>query len=77
MQQEVGLGAVESIEEVEIRWPGRGTRQRFEDVKPNRVYRVVEGEAELETITLPLLRLGSGDTRAHPHQHGAYAPFAR
>jgi hypothetical protein len=74
MQQEIGLGRAVAIEEIQIRWPGSDTRQRFEDVAPNRIYRVVEGEAELEAIPLPQLRLTGGDTRAHPLQHGGSAP---
>ncbi|MBW2579171.1 MAG: CRTAC1 family protein, partial [Deltaproteobacteria bacterium] len=66
MQQEIGLGRAVAIEEIQIRWPGSDSRQRFEDVAPNRIYRVVEGEAKLEVIALPQLHLAGGDTRAHP-----------
>ena len=74
MQQEIGLGRAVAIEAIQIRWPGSDTRQRFEDVAPNRIYRIVEGEAELEAIALPHLRLAGGGTRAHPHRHGDSAP---
>jgi hypothetical protein len=74
MQQEIGLGRAVAIEEIRIRWPGSDTRQRFEDVVPNRIYRVVEGEAELEAIPLPHLRLAGEGTGAHPHRHGDSAP---
>ncbi len=47
MQQEIGLGAAERIENVVIRWPGSGTVQTFTDVAPNRAYRAVEGESAL------------------------------
>jgi hypothetical protein len=63
-----------AIEEIQIRWPGSDTRQRFEDVAPNRIYRVVEGEAELEAIPLPRLRLAGAGTPAKPHRHGDSAP---
>jgi len=46
----------------------------LEDVAPNRIYRVVEGEAKLEAIPLPLplprLRVAGAGARAHPHRHG-------
>ena len=74
MQQEIGLGRAVAIEEIQIRWPGSDTRQSFEDVAPNRFYRVVEGEAELEAIPMPRLRLAGGGTGAHPHRHGDSAP---
>jgi hypothetical protein len=74
MQQEIGLGRAVAIEAIQIRWPGSDTRQRFEDVAPNRIYRVVEGEAKLEAISLPHLRLAGGGTRAQPHRHGDSAP---
>ena len=74
MQQEIGLGRAVAIEEIQIRWPGSDTQQRFEDVAPNQIYRVVEGEARLEAIPLPQLRLAGAGTRAHPHQHGGSAP---
>jgi hypothetical protein len=37
-------------------------------VAPNRIYRVVEGEATLEAIPLPRLRVAGA--RAHSHRHG-------
>ena len=57
MQQEIGLGSAESIEEVTIVWPGSGTEQHFERVEPRRFYSVVEGESDLRPVKLPLLDL--------------------
>ncbi len=57
MQQEIGLGSAESIEEVTIVWPGSGTEQHFVGVEPRRFYSVVEGEPELRAVTLPVLDL--------------------
>jgi len=74
MQQEIGLGRAVAIEEIQIRWPGSDTRQRFEDVAPNRIYRVVEGKAELEVVPLARLRLAGGSGDARPHRHGDAAP---
>jgi hypothetical protein len=74
MQQEIGLGRVEVIEEIRIRWPWSETRQRFVNVVPNRIYRTVEGEGELEIVSLPRLVLADEVNREHPHRHGASAP---
>jgi hypothetical protein len=74
MQQEIGLGRAEAIEEIRIRWPGSDTRQRFVNVVPNRIYRIVEGEGELEIISVPRLVLADGVSREHPHRHEASAP---
>jgi len=74
MQQEIGLGRAEAIEEIRIRWPGSDTRQRFVNVVPNRIYRIVEGEGELEIISVPRLVLADGVTRESPHRHEASAP---
>ncbi len=58
LQQEIGLGAADAIEEIVIRWPGSGRLQRFPGPPLNRVYRAVEGAAGLEPVELPRLRLG-------------------
>ena len=47
LQQEIGLGAAESIAAIAVRWPGSGTTQHFEDIEMDRVYRVREGRDEL------------------------------
>jgi hypothetical protein len=50
LQQEIGLGRAESIEAIEVRWPGSGATQTFRDVPMDRVYRVVEGEPRPEPV---------------------------
>ena len=64
MQQEIGLGRADRIEEIVIRWPGSGTEQRFSEVEPNRIYLVREDRG-LETIALPRLELGSQKPTTH------------
>ncbi len=58
LQQEIGLGRIDAIEEVVIRWPGSGTVQRFAAPAANRFYRAIEGEPSLEPVDLPRIRLG-------------------
>jgi len=52
LQQEIGLGDAARIASLEVVWPASGTVQRFEDVAPDRVYRLTEGS--------PLQELPSG-----------------
>jgi len=75
LQQEIGLGDAEAIEEVVIRWPGSGTVDRFRDVPLNRFYRAVEGAAELAPLTVPRLELGrSGPAHREHHPAGKTQP---
>ena len=45
LQQEIGLGKAEAIEEIEIWWPGQEQRQRLGGLEMDRVYLVEEGVA--------------------------------
>jgi hypothetical protein len=58
MQQEIGLGSAERIDEIVVRWPGSGTEQRLTDVTPNRIYLLKEGQP-LKAIEVPKMVLGS------------------
>jgi len=68
-QQEIGLGEAEAIEKIEIRWPGSGTVDTFRGVAPDRVYRAVEGQAELQPLELPELDLSGGSASAEHAHH--------
>ncbi len=48
----IGLGRGSGGITIEVDWP-RGERQRFEDVRPERAYRVVEGALAPEELALP------------------------
>ncbi len=65
LQQELGLGKAEAIEEVLIRWPGRIEPQHFPGVAMNAVYRAVEGQPELEPVASAPLVLGAGPSAGH------------
>ena len=56
LQQEIGLGAATGIEAIQVTWPATGEVQMFRDVAMDRVYRVVEGEAGLQPVTVKVLR---------------------
>jgi hypothetical protein len=66
LQQEIGLGAAESIESILIRWPGSDLRQLFEGpIAINNFYQAVEGRAELERLDVPTLHFAHGNERDH------------
>jgi hypothetical protein len=69
MQQEIGLGDAERIEEIRIRWPGNDRIQSFRDVSPNRFYRAVEGQAELLEEERARIQLGSPKHPPRGHEH--------
>ena len=43
LQQEIGLGPATKVRRLEILWPGSGTRDVFEGIEMDRIYRVTEG----------------------------------
>jgi hypothetical protein len=56
LRMHIGLGRGSGGVTIEVDWP-RGERQRFEDVLPERAYRVVEGALALEELELPSVDL--------------------
>ena len=53
LRQTLGLGRASSIETLEIYWPTSDLTERFEDVEMDRIYRLVEGQGELEQAIGP------------------------
>ncbi len=58
LQEEIGLGTVKEILEVRIHWPGSNTEQVHPNVEKGRVYRVIEGAADLIPVALLPFQLG-------------------
>jgi hypothetical protein len=50
LRQEIGLGAAERVERLEVRWPPPGAVQVFHDIPARRFYRLREGARELESL---------------------------
>lgn len=50
LQQEIGLGDAERIEQLEIRWPGSGLVQRFDDVPMDHILTIREGAARSVSV---------------------------
>jgi hypothetical protein len=59
LRQEIGLGDAESIDRVEIRWPG-GLTQVVQGLELDRRYIVREGDAAPAPLALRTVRLGGG-----------------
>jgi hypothetical protein len=56
---EIGLGAAERIDLLEIHWPTSGTTRRFEDVVVDHVLEIPEGEGDRRAVPLQRIDLGS------------------
>jgi len=55
LQQEIGIGQAKSIDEIEIKWAGSQTVQRFKDIVPNQFLHITEGNDHAEVIHLKKL----------------------
>ena len=66
LQQEIGLGKSEVLDELTLHWPS-GTVQKFTDVPVNEVYRVREDATTLERLTIHPLALATEGHQAHRH----------
>ena len=60
MRQTIGLGGAETIDRIEISWPGGGSTQIFDFPAARRLLRIVEGRDDLETVELEGFQLGAG-----------------
>jgi len=55
LQQEIGIGQAKLIDEIEIRWAGSGTVQRFKNIVPNQFLHITEGNNKADVIHLAKL----------------------
>ncbi len=55
MRQEIGIGQAKIIDEIEIRWAGSQTLQRFKNIAPNQFLHITEGGDKPEVIHLAKL----------------------
>jgi hypothetical protein len=67
LQQEIGLGAADAIEELLIRWPGTTVPQRFTEIAMDRYYRATEGSPALEPLSVTAVDLGGAEPAVHAH----------
>ena len=66
LQQEIGLGKAEVLDELTLHWPS-GTVQTFTAVPVNAVYRVREDATSLERLNVYPLALATEGDQAHRH----------
>ncbi len=55
LRQEIGIGQATLIDEIEIKWAGSQTMQRFKNVTPNQFLHITEGDNTPEVIHLKKL----------------------
>jgi hypothetical protein len=55
LTQEIGIGQAKSIDEIEIKWAGSQTVQRFKNIAPNQFLHLTEGNNKAEVIHLKKL----------------------
>jgi len=55
LRQEIGIGQAKSIDEIEIKWAGSQTVQRFKNIAPNQFLHITEGDENAEVIHLKKL----------------------
>ena len=60
LRQTIGLGQADSIERLEIRWPGSNATRVIQDLPLDRLVRVVEGRDDYDLRELDPLRPDSG-----------------
>jgi len=60
LRAEIGLGAADTIDLLEIYWPTSDTTQTFRNVAADRFLRIVEGEEQIEQPQVRSFRLGGG-----------------
>ena len=66
LRQHIGLGKAVAVKEVEVRWPGSGTVQRFQALTADHFYHLREGEPKPVERTLPSFHIGTGEPIAMP-----------
>lgn len=55
LQQEIGIGQATSIDEIEIKWAGSGTIQKFKNISPRQFLHLTEGVSYLQAQNLTKL----------------------
>jgi hypothetical protein len=65
LRQEIGLGDAISIVSVDLVWPASGLRQTFGQLQPNRAYRILEGEAQPQELSLTPIPFPSAAMPTH------------
>lgn len=52
LRREIGIGAAEQIDEIEIQWAGSGEIQTLTNIMPNQFIKIQEGNRQVKTLNL-------------------------
>jgi hypothetical protein len=77
LRQEIGLGAAESIVELEVFWPTSGLTQRFSSLHLDRCYRISEGDSKPTLVQLKSFKLAVGAGHHHHNDEHLSPPGPR
>lgn len=55
LQQEIGIGQAQLMDEIEVRWAGSNKVQRFKNILPNRFLHITEGDDNPKVVLLEKL----------------------
>lgn len=66
LRKEIGIGRAEIIDEIEILWHP-GTKQIFQNIKPNQFLRIVQGSDAIENIPVKVFKFNVD----HLHRHAS------
>ena len=71
-QQEIGVGAAECIEEIEVWWPASGIRQKFQNLPVDKFIQVTEGAPDYRILERKAIKLrGEGPSGREPRPQAA------
>ena len=68
LRQHIGLGQAASVEQLEVRWPGSGTVDRYTHLEADRPYKLREGEQIAQLLEWKSYRPGAVKPMAPPMQ---------
>lgn len=69
LRQEIGLGAAQSVDQVEVRWPISNKVSRFKDVPVDRFYEIAEDATSPRVVEPRKFSWSSLRAPAHHHHH--------
>ena len=69
LRQQIGIGAAESVAQLEVFWPTTGQTQVFQDLAADQFVRITEGEPRLRKLSLTSVKFSDSSASAHHHHH--------
>jgi hypothetical protein len=69
LQQEIGIADAKIIDKMEIEWPLKKNVQTFTNIRPNRFYRITEGEDTPVQLQRKPIKMDASSSAKHPVKH--------